>query len=187
MAGPLPVNFVSITAQRQADRSIAVNWKVANEINIVKYEVERSANGLQFNAILSRDAQHLSSYSKTDISPLAADNFYRIKAIGLAGDITYSDIVKVAPDKLVTSIVVTQMPVKNKQLHLRFTQQPAGNYDVQLTNAIGQLVYQGRVAVNGLVETMQVNLPATTAAGTYQLGIRNKNGEFVHGESIMVE
>ncbi|RYE19276.1 MAG: lamin tail domain-containing protein, partial [Sphingobacteriales bacterium] len=32
MAGPLPVNFVSITAQRQADRSIAVNWKVANEI-----------------------------------------------------------------------------------------------------------------------------------------------------------
>ncbi|HRE65260.1 MAG TPA: hypothetical protein PKU77_15835, partial [Ferruginibacter sp.] len=111
--GPVPVTFVSIAAQRQPDRSIKINWEVANEINIEKYEVQRSADGQNFTGILQSDATNSRQYTKNDLSPLAADNFYRIKAIGLAGDITYSPIAKVAPEKIASLITVQPNPVKD--------------------------------------------------------------------------
>ncbi|RYE22159.1 MAG: hypothetical protein EOP51_13910, partial [Sphingobacteriales bacterium] len=76
-AGPLPVRFVAVAAQRQADRTIAVNWKVANEVNINRYEVQRSANGSAFSSILTNDATGAATYGKVDLSPLSTDNFYR--------------------------------------------------------------------------------------------------------------
>ncbi|RYY45422.1 MAG: hypothetical protein EOO06_16550, partial [Chitinophagaceae bacterium] len=76
-AGPLPVRFVAVAAQRQADRTIAVDWKVANEVNINRYEVQRSANGSAFSSILTNDATGAATYGKVDLSPLSTDNFYR--------------------------------------------------------------------------------------------------------------
>jgi hypothetical protein len=187
LAGPLPVTFVSVSAQRQSDRSIGVNWKVANELNIVKYEVERSADGTQFNAILTRDAAGISNYSKTDLSPLASDNFYRIKAIGIGGEITYSAIVKVAPDKEPALIAVTPNPVKDKQLNIRFVKQLPGDYHVQLSNAIGQVVYKGVVTIESGNMIKNIGLPAETVTGNYQLSVRNKQGQIVHSQSLLVE
>ncbi|RYE22688.1 MAG: hypothetical protein EOP51_12610, partial [Sphingobacteriales bacterium] len=89
----------SAAASRAADRSVAVSWKVTDEINMLKYEVERSANGADFESILTTAPTAVNggsaSYVQTDLSPLAADNFYRIKAISLDGQVQYSAIVKV--------------------------------------------------------------------------------------------
>ncbi|MEP7142743.1 MAG: hypothetical protein ABI707_07725, partial [Ferruginibacter sp.] len=43
-AGPLPVTYSSIKAYQKGD-NIAVEWTVENEINISKYEVEKSTDG----------------------------------------------------------------------------------------------------------------------------------------------
>jgi len=186
-AGPLPVTFVSIAALRQADRSIKVNWEVANEVNIEKYEVERSADGRNFAGILSNDATNSRQYTKNDLSPLADDNFYRIKAIGLAGDITYSNIVKVVAEKSPALIVVSPNPVKGKQLNIRFIKQPAGEYTLQLTNNLGQEVYKGNVTVNSAAMVKTISLHPSTAGGSYSLVVINKKGERVSTELVMVE
>ena len=185
--GIVPVTFVGISASRQADRSIAVKWQVQNEVNIVRYEVQRSANGVQFNGILQADAMNAGNYGRTDIAPLADDNFYRIKAIGPGGEITYSAIVKVSPDKQAASVAVTPNPVKDKQLAIRFDKQPAGAYAVQLTNALGQIVYKGVINVNVSAEVKTIPLHPKTAAGSYQLSIRNKAGEMIYSETILIE
>lgn len=185
--GPLPVNFVSISAQRQADRSIKVNWQVTNEINIASYQVQRSADGINFTGILSQDASNSRLYTKTDLSPLAADNFYRIKAIGLAGEITYSAIVKVAPEKQGSFIAVQPNPVKDKQMNVRFANQPVGEYRLQLSNTLGQVMYRSSVAVSAAAMVKTIDLPATIAAGNYQLMVFNKVGEQVTSESIIIE
>ncbi|MFT3980903.1 MAG: GEVED domain-containing protein [Ferruginibacter sp.] len=187
VAGPLPVTFVNISAQRQADKSIKVNWEVANEVNIEKYEVQRSADGQNFSGILNADATNSSRYTKTDLSPLAADNFYRIKAIGIGGDITYSAIVKVAPDKEPGIIAVQSNPVKNKQVNVRFSRQPAGDYLLQLTNNLGQVVYKGSVTINNGSTVKTLTLHPNTTAGTYRLQVYSKSGETVHTEAIIVE
>ncbi|MFT3980904.1 MAG: GEVED domain-containing protein [Ferruginibacter sp.] len=185
--GPLPVTFVNISAQRQSDRSIKVNWEVANEVNIEKYEVQRSADGQNFTGIVSADATNSRQYTKNDLSPLAADNFYRVKATGIAGDITYSAIVKVAPVKQSPLITVQPNPVTDKQLNIRFSNQPAGEYTLQMTNALGQVIYKGVAVVSNTAQVKMISLPSFTSAGSYQLLILNKAGESVYSETIIVQ
>ncbi len=172
----LPVDFVSVSARRLQNRSIEVNWSVANEINIVRYEVERSANGVQFTGILSKDAAGSSAYQQTDLSPLANDNFYRIKAIGIGNDITYSPIVKVAPVLTNASISIAPNPVVDKKMNVVFTGQAKGEYRLQLINLKGQVVYSGTVTVNTDNFSRQVALNPSLAAGNYQLHIIAADG-----------
>ena len=183
----LPVTFVQVAAQRNADRSIDVQWKVANEVNIVRYEVERSADSRNFSGILTRDAANYDTYRQTDLSPLAEDNFYRIKAIGLAGDITYSNTVKVAPEKSPALIVVSPNPVKGKQMNVRFVKQPAGEYQLVLTNNNGSEIYRGSVTVSSGSLIKTIALHPSTAGGAYRLAVFNKNGDRVAVEQVMVE
>lgn len=172
----LPVNFVSVSARRQADRTIAINWSVANEINIIRYEVERSANGTNFTGIMTIDANGSTGYGKTDLSPLAADNFYRIRAIGLGNEVIYSSIVKVAPLTAHANMAVYPNPVLNKQMNVVFTGQAKGSYTLQLTNMRGQVVYNGTVKVNTDNFNRQVSLNPALAGGSYQLNIISPDG-----------
>ncbi len=177
---PLPVNIVSIAANRNNDRSIAITWKVENEINIQKYEVERSADARVFKGILSASPEAVNggsaSYLRTDLSPLAEDNFYRIKATSIGGQVQYSAVVKVAPVKVKGDIGVYPNPVADKNVQIRFTNQPAGEYRIQLTNKLGQIVYSGMAQVSGTVFVKSVPLNPTIAAGNYQLQVISEEG-----------
>ncbi|RYE17215.1 MAG: T9SS type A sorting domain-containing protein [Sphingobacteriales bacterium] len=173
----LPVNFIRVSARRQADRTIAVNWEVANEVNIVRYEVERSADGVSFTGILTRDAAGNRSYAQADLSPLTADNFYRIKAIGLAGDITYSQVVKVSTEPVKAAIAVYPNPVINNTINLSLTRQPKGKYSIRLTSVSGQIMYNGNVNVNGDQLNHTIQPERLLAQGTYSLVLTSEDGE----------
>jgi hypothetical protein len=182
----LPVNFIDVKAIRNTDRSINVQWKVANEINITRYEVQRSADGLNFTGILNTDAANSFDYTKTDLSPLAFDNFYRIKAIGTAGDITYSKTVKVAPVKTVREIAINPNPVKNGQVNIRMADYPVGVYTLEVVNQAGQLMQSSAITVNQPVFTKTLTFPKITS-GVYHVVIRNAQAEAVHNERILFE
>lgn len=181
MAGPLPVTIVSVSANRNTDKSIAVRWKVENEISMQKYEVERSSNGADFTSILSTTPTATNggsaSYLQNDGSPLAADNFYRIKAISLNGQVQYSSIVKVAGEKITAAVVsVYPNPVENKQMNISFVNQAKGKYNVELVSMSGQVTYKTTLTVNSsnFVETVYLN--KNMASGRYQLRVVAADG-----------
>jgi len=186
--GPLPVSIVSISASRNADRSIAVKWAVDHQLNITNYVVERSADGLNFTGIITTIPEgnnngNSAQYSKNDISPLAADNFYRIRANSLGGQVQYSSIVKVSDLKLPGSITVYPNPVTDGQVNIRFVSQASGKYVVQINNAEGQLLYNGNVTINGSLQSQKIVLPSKTASGLYQLKVTAPDGS-IHFEQI---
>jgi hypothetical protein len=47
----LPVKFAGISAWRKNENNISVNWNVENESDVDHYELERSANGMNFESI----------------------------------------------------------------------------------------------------------------------------------------
>lgn len=47
---PLPVTLVRFTAQYLGQGDVAVNWVVAEQLGILRYSIEWSTNGTQFNA-----------------------------------------------------------------------------------------------------------------------------------------
>ncbi|HRD58487.1 MAG TPA: hypothetical protein PK504_10580, partial [Ferruginibacter sp.] len=76
---------------------------------------------------------------------------------------------------------------KDKQMNVRFANQPVGEYRLQLSNTLGQVLHRSSVAVSGAAMVKTIDLPVTIAAGNYQLTVFNKAGEQVTSESIIIE
>jgi hypothetical protein len=186
---PVPVIITSIEANRNTDQSIGIKWKVENEINIQFYTVERSADGRNFTGIINTMATGNnggnSSYSSNDQDPLSADNFYRIKALGRDGGIQYSAIVKLSNVKAVPVIMVYPNPVVNRILQVQFSNQPMGNYYIQLINELGQTVYSNNIQIDNSNVVRSMQLDAGIAAGTYRMIIVSASGNKLSAKVIV--
>jgi hypothetical protein len=178
--GPVPVSFTSVSASRNPDQSIGVQWKTTHELNISNYEVERSSDGIHFNGIHSRVASYNNggnaTYNHTDAAAQYGDQFYRIRANSIGGQVQYSAIVKVSAIKTAPGISVYPNPVADGQVQVRFASQTPGLYQMQLSNAAGQVLYKAGIKVHSSMQVQTIDLPAQTAAGTYHLSISGADG-----------
>ena len=142
--------------------------------------MERSEDGRTFTGIITADPTlnngGSASYTRNDISPLSRDNFYRINALSLSGQVQYSTIVKVGPLKGIRSITVYPNPVVGKTMQLHLDDQDAGTYGLQLTNKLGQVVYNGTMQVSGSNLVKSVHIPKEISSGSYQLNITAPDG-----------
>jgi hypothetical protein len=93
----LPVTFVSFSANR-SQGTVQLVWNTANEMNNSHFEVERSANGSDWETIGNVAAGTSSladSYTYRDETAPAAQTQYRIRQVDLDGNYGYSKIVLV--------------------------------------------------------------------------------------------
>ena len=168
----LPVTFSTVKASKQND-DIQVDWKVENEINIKEYQVERSADGRQFENLgtVMATGNNSANYKWLDKNPFSGNNFYRIKSIGADGDGRYSSIVKVSIENNNHNIVIYPNPITNNVVSLQFNNMPAGTYHVQLVNNLGQVFMAKEIlhAHENSTETFQLN--QNVAKGIYNLNV----------------
>ena len=187
----LPVRLVGITAVRTNDRTVTVNWKVVNEINVVNYTVERSADGISFNSISVTTPLYNTGvnadYTYLDAAPLYTDCYYRIKAVSQSGLVQYSSKVKVDALNLPPSISVNPNPIVNREMNLVFVNKAKGRYNIQITNSLGQVVYNGEVVLGGMIENKKISLTNLTTAGIYQLSIKAQDGSTNRIQQILVK
>jgi len=186
----LPVSFTNIAAQRNNDRSVAVQWKVENEINMDGYQVERSADGTSFETISTLVAPKnnnagAATYSFSDLDKISTDLFYRIKGNSSNGQVQFSAIAKVGGFKTDALITVYPNPVQNKQLTIQFSASIAGNYQLILLGNNGTRVYQKILTLNNNTSTQTIQLPASIAGGKYQLQVQAPDGK-LHQQQVIV-
>jgi hypothetical protein len=92
----LPVTLSSFTATMH-NKSVQLKWETTSENNINNYEVERSADGRNFNTLTSIQGLNISGarYSYIDNNPLSGVSYYRLNIQGMAGYQKYSQVVSV--------------------------------------------------------------------------------------------
>ena len=93
----LPVTFVAFAATRN-EGTVQLVWNTANENNNSHFDVERSANGSEWETIGTIAAGTGSledSYSYSDEAAPAAQTQYRIRQVDLNGNYQYSKVVLV--------------------------------------------------------------------------------------------
>lgn len=167
--GPLPVTFTQFNAQKQAS-SVRLNWTVSQELNIARYEVERSQDGRNFVKIAQVDATASSAttktYTSTDNQPLTGVGYYRIKSVGTAGDIQYTNIVRVQFGQSQPIVTLMSNPVKGNQVRFQLVDLPEGRYQAILRDMAGKQVAATLVVHQGSISTQSVDIPSL-AAGTY--------------------
>ncbi len=176
-ANPLPVNFTNIGATKNGN-SVAVNWHVTSEINIVSYQVERSTDAKSFVSINTVKASNSSSYQSDDnqLPEDATSLYYRIKAVEKNGTVIYSNIVKLSTDNSsISTINIYPNPVKDKiNVSIAKSMINSNSYHVKVLSLAGKVVaeFASISSVNN-----KLGIPAAhLASGVYMLDLTDENG-----------
>lgn len=168
----LPVTITKLTAAARGTQN-EVAWEVAQEINIERYVVERSANGRDFTAVgqveVTGTNNASNSYAWMDQQPFSGTTFYRLQVVERSGSNRYTSIVKVSREGGAAALVVYPNPVRGNTIQLQLTAMPAGNYAYRLVSMNGQLIHQGNLPVASGNQTQSIRLNQVLPAGMYQL------------------
>lgn len=94
----LPVTLLSFSARAENER-VLTSWKVTSEINMDKYVVEHSTDGIHFASIgvqpANNGGEHVVNYFLYHNNPITGINYYRLRQIDLDGTYSYSAIATV--------------------------------------------------------------------------------------------
>jgi len=170
----LPVSLISFNAKIEGN-AVRLNWNTATETNNWGFEIERSAEGNNFEKIgfVSGKGSSVSinSYSYDDKAPLTGKNYYRLKQVDTDGVFEYSEVRVVTNDLFAAAADVYPVPAENV-LNVRSTKQGGTLviYDVS-----------GNVKVKTVLHQSEVN-PIDVShlpSGVYFYQLNNRKGSFV--------
>ena len=111
----LPIELTAFNGKCDGDK-ILLNWTTASESNNNYFELERSADGINFVAIEKINSQNSNStqplnYTTVDNQPLNGKSYYRLKQVDIDGQYSYSSLVIVnCNNSVIASPVVTIFP-----------------------------------------------------------------------------
>jgi len=168
--GTLPVTVSSFVASL-VNNHVQLKWSVGTEVNVNRYEVERSQNGIDFVKAATVSAKGLAVYSATDANPQLGINYYRLVSIDNDGSFaTYKDIQTVKVTSLSTqSVQIYPNPVKGNVINLTLNGYATGNYTYKLVNTAGTTVQQGSVNYG----SSNISIATSASAGVYFLYLDN--------------
>jgi hypothetical protein len=162
----LPVTLTDFYAKLQYGR-VALQWKVSNEQNFARYEVEHSINSINFTRFTTVQATNAgvitALYNAVHQQPVNGKNYYRLKLVNVDGSFTYSPVRMVQIGKGFT-VNVYPNPVKD-QLNVAISKADNNPSTVRIMNMYGQLLLQKQVANNSQIDVSQLT------AGTYVIQI----------------
>jgi hypothetical protein len=179
--GPVPVTLLSFTGVLQ-NKEVLLNWQTTAEFNNDHFDVERSADGVDFirigrvNGNGTTELPH--NYSMTDSRPFNGLNYYRLNQVDFDGQSHFSHIVKIQLKK--EGGISAQYNTGNNTITLSFTTLQ-NKLQVRLYAANGQLIKYATTGNNILSYTFE--LPVL-ASGIYMLQV--KNDELMYSKKLFI-
>lgn len=173
----LPVDFTSISANVTPQSDVEVIWTVDNELNMEKYELEKSVDGRNFSLIATYDPTAINGGSATyihhDIKPGVGNWYYRVKGISNNGNIQYSAVARVQINLTLTGVSVHPIPVQNNTIMVHFMNVEPAKYNATLYNESGQIVYRGVITPASRNEVVSLYV-REVPRGVYLLKLKGK-------------
>lgn len=170
----LPVQFTDFTAVLTPARTTDLRWTAVTDAQHSHFEVERSGNGWQFQAIGRVEGQQ--PFAFTDLQPLEGLNHYRIRQVDRDGSISYSKTLTVL-NELGSGLRVQIYPnPAPDQVNLRFTGERPEKLQLQVTDLSGRTLITRSLVSGNNGNEIQLDLRALPAQ-TYMLRVVNANGE----------
>ena len=137
----LPIKLKTFSATEK-NGSVALNWNALSENGMDNFEIERSADAVQFYNIGSVKAKEpgTNDYLFTDISPLNGTGFYRLKLINSDGKFIYSNIVDVKLSLKDIYINLLYPSITDSRINLLVTASKSAVASLQIVNIQGSVV-----------------------------------------------
>jgi hypothetical protein len=187
-SNPLSIQFTSVKATA-GQHDVNVGWKNVNESGIEYYEVQRSANGIDFVTVHKEIALFNNSttaaYSWNDVNALQGINHYRIKAVRPNGDFQYSMVVK-ATMQMRAGLVIYPSPATSEKIRLQHGEMAKGLYTVRILSISGKLIYNKSYNHEGGIFNYDILLSGKNKSGLYHLQLLNNEQLISKGSFIIL-
>ncbi len=143
-AAALPIELLSFRA-RPVRSEVKINWVTATETNTDYFTVERSADGVMYEAVASVPGAGNSSintyYNIYDSNPLAGLSFYRLRETDLDGTNVYFQPVSVHFDNISGEFEMTASHSSNDQIVVTILSSSQDDFVLDFYDSIGKLLY----------------------------------------------
>ena len=168
-SSPLPITWLDFTGNRRGDDAL-LRWSTTNEINARSYRIERSLDGITFNAIGNINANGnrngINNYNFTDrgIINLGVNIiYYRIREVDIDGRGMYSRTIAIRLDNTLNAPLISAFPNPfSQQITLQVT--PISPQDktssVEMYSSHGELLYKKEINKLGSATIILNDLPA---------------------------
>lgn len=161
----LPITLSNFDG-RLIDDKVELNWSTATEINNKGYDIQRSADGVNFSSIRfvtgSDNSTTSKNYSFTDLKLLPGTNYYRLKQTDKDGKVTYSKVLLFKSNKVKWTIYPNPT---TSSVSISFNLNAKTNVSAQLLSVDGKVL---QTIDKGMLGEGVHRLSVTPAAkGTY--------------------
>ncbi|HEV7382367.1 MAG TPA: putative Ig domain-containing protein [Dyadobacter sp.] len=175
----LPVKLTSFKVTKEGE-SAQLSWSTTSESNSESFEVQRSRDGKEWNAIGSRDAKGesaaLVTYSFTDANPLDGENLYRLKMIDRDATFSMSGIQSIR--FAIESLKLYPNPVANAEPLTIQVQDWGLVKSVKVFNTVGKIVFESAGDIRSTVTTENLT------AGLYIVQVTRKDGQVMSSKFV---
>ena len=178
---PLPVELIEFTAEAKDDH-VEIRWTTASELNNAAFALERSADAVTFETLISVPGAGNSNvtrqYVHLDKLPLQGVSYYRLKQIDFDGKFKYSEI---RPVNFLNQekLKLNYWTVENGQLHLNLNSSE-DQIEVVIYDLSGRKVYQSTYPNNSIQYVIDLS---NTSNGAYLISI-NDGKDSIHSKII---
>jgi hypothetical protein len=183
----LPVELLSFDSEVNK-KSINVYWQTASELDSDYFELERSADGENWEVLgrlaAAGNSNTLLDYSFIDQNPLMGDNYYRLHQVDFDGKDEYFGPIyqRYANEELNVQIRVYPNPNTDGQLTIKMNSNMMLGDVIEIYDVAGRL--QKTITVSEEINTMQLNI-SDLKKGVYI--IRYQNQEIQLTERLIIQ
>ncbi|QEC68773.1 T9SS type A sorting domain-containing protein [Panacibacter ginsenosidivorans] len=173
----LPLTLLNFTASRN-NNVISLTWQTSNEVNTSHFNIQRSADGVNFttagNVTAKGNSALTNNYSFTDdAKKINGDKvYYRLQMVDKDGKYTFSKIVPITLLVYTGNIKTYPNPVKD-QLYILFNAQNAGKATLRISDASGKIVHAETISTS--VTALGVNV-SRLGKGVYYVQLITDKG-----------
>ena len=150
VASVLPVRLINFEVKAEDGLLAQISWNAENEINISRYEIQKSKDGALWQTINSRTTGNRNGsniYELTDNAPLSGKSFYRLKMIEFSGKYYYSKVVTLFIEMKKLNISLFPNPV-DRSTELLFKADENSELEIKIYTLAGIPVQTRRLRIS---------------------------------------
>ena len=168
----LPIQLLQFTATNEGNTRVLLNWITAKEENFNGFDIERSADGLDWDKIgyvqSKKSGASENNYSLYDHNPIIGTSYYRLKMIGDDGNYKYSPVRQVDLKLTNASIRILPNPiVANAAMEVRTEKMESAS--LRLVDASGKSVVLKSISLEAGLNRIDISNWKRLPAGVYMV------------------
>lgn len=179
---PLPLDIINFNLKTNTSNSVTLNWEVGNQRDILKFEIQKSEDGITFYKIgeinTSNSLVDNTFYKYIDQYPTSA-SYYQIKQINYDGDVFLSEIKYSSTniERTTTPFNIYPNPATNV-LNIAYSGKTDKLLEIKIFNLLGKKIKSFKVPTKDVIPLNVSDL----GSGVYILQIYNENRKLFNGK-----